>query len=173
MITVTTLQNIAFGTATNFCWNGYKSFSFLGLIWIDKIALISIFLILTFISCNKNDQNSHNCIYKKYDGKAKVISITTAPANENNCPLNPQRVIFVFTPYDTTVKNNYIFKNWSDTSALTINGNVNPSQNFLDSLDITIGKEFSCNRKEIIQGTCNLVGFEFTTINLNPENGCR
>ena len=74
---------------------------------------------------------------------------------------------------DSTVRNNYVFKNWSDTSVLTINSGINPSQHFIDSLDITLGKEFSCSRQELIQGTCTPVYFRFSDINLNPENGCR
>lgn len=133
----------------------------------------SLFFILTIISCNKNDKIVQSCNYKNYEGKAKIISITTAPADENNCETNPQKVMFVFTPNDTTVLNNYIFKNCSDTAALTINGGTNLSHYFLDSLEITIGKEFMCNRREITQGTCTPVCFEFSGINLNPENTCR
>ena len=110
---------------------------------------------------------------KEYEGKAVIISIAVAPANESNCPLNPRKVLFAFIPNDTTVRNNYIFKNWSDTAALTINGGTNPSQLFLDSLDITVGKEFMCNRQEITQGNCTPVYFQFTGINLNEVNGCR
>ncbi len=81
--------------------------------------------------------------------------------------------MFVFEPNDSNIKSNYIFKNWSDTSALTINGSINPSQHFIDSLQISIGKEFKCNRQEIFQGTCTPVLFQFEEINLNSSNGCR
>ncbi len=135
---------------------------------IEKI--ISIFLIVILFSCNKREVE---CSYINYEGKAVIISIDIAPANESNCALNPRKVLFAFTPNDTTVRNNYIFKNWSDTAALTINGGTNPSQLFLDSLDITIGKEFNCNRQEITQGTCTPVIFEFTGIDFNNVNGCR
>ena len=135
---------------------------------IEKI--ISIFLIVILFSCNKRGVE---CSYVKYEGKAVIISIAVAPANESNCPLNPRKVLFAFIPNDTTVRNNYIFKNWSDTAALTINGGTNPSQLFLDSLDITVGKEFMCNRQEITQGTCTPVYFQFTGINLNDANGCK
>jgi hypothetical protein len=138
-----------------------------------RLEIIIAILLFTIISCKKNDQIDQSCAYKKYDGKAKIIAIATAPSDENNGSLNPQKVIFVFMPNDTSVRNNYIFKNWSDTSALKINAGTNPSQFFLDSLDITIGKEYNCNRQETIKGTCNPVWFEFTTINLNPINGCR
>jgi hypothetical protein len=134
---------------------------------------ITILIAVAIISCNKNNQIDQNCSYIKYQGKAKIITVADAPANENNCILNPQKVTFVFMPNDTSVRNNYIFKSWSDTSALKISGGTNPSQSFLDSLDITIGKEYNCNRQEIIKGSCIPVWFEFTTIDLNPINGCR
>jgi len=137
------------------------------------IKTVTILLTLSIVSCKKNNSIEQNCTYKKYDGRAKIIAIATAPSDENNCTLNPQKVTFVFIPNDTTVRNNYIFKSWSDTSALKINAGTNPSQSFLDSLDITIGKEYNCNRQEITNGSCNPVWFEFTTFNLNPINGCR
>ncbi len=133
-----------------------------------NIILILLYFIL--ISCNKN---SKECKYIAYEGKAIIISIEIAPANENNCDSNPRKVLFAFIADDSTVRNNYVFKNWSDTSVLTINSGINPSQHFIDSLDITLGKEFSCSRQELIQGTCTPVYFRFSDINLNPENGCR
>ena len=136
--------------------------------WHKNITLILLSFIL--ISCNKN---SKECNYIAYEGKAIIISIDIAPANENNCDLNPRKVLFYFIADDSTVRNNYVFKNWSDTSVLTINGGTNPSQNFIDSLDITIGKEYRCSRQELMQGTCTPVYFKFSAINLNPENGCK
>lgn len=135
--------------------------------------LSAVIIITVIISCNKYHQAGQNCQYKKIAGKAKIISISSAPTDEINCPLNPKKVIFSFTPDDTSARNNYLFKSWSDTSTLMINAGTNPSQYFLDSLNISIGSEFICNRQEISQGTCTPVIFEFTTINLFPENGCR
>lgn len=112
-----------------------------------------------------------DCSYNQYQGKAIIISIDNAPINENNCPVNAKKVLFVFTPNDTTVRNNYLFKNWSDTSSLTVYG-INPSQTFLDSFHINVGTEFNCNRQEITQGTCTPVLFNFTGINLNSQTGC-
>ena len=132
--------------------------------------IIAILLTIILLSCNKN---GGECSYIKYEGKAVIISIDIAPTNENNCSTSPKKVMFAFIPNDTTVRNNYIFKNWSDTTSLTINGGTNPSQIFLDSLDITVGKEFICNRQELTQGTCTPVFFEFTGINLNDASGCR
>ena len=135
--------------------------------------LSAVIVITAIISCNKYHQASQNCQYKKFAGKAKIISISSAPTDENNCPLNPKKVIFAFTPNDSNAINNYLFRSWSDTSTLKINAGTNPSQNFLDSLNIFIGSEFICNRQEISQGTCTPVVFEFTTIKLFPQNGCR
>ena len=132
--------------------------------------IILILLSFILISCNKN---SKECNYIAYEGRAVIISINIAPANENNCASNPRKVIFAFIPDDSTVRNNYIFKNWSDTASLTINSGTNPSQSFIDSLDITLGKDFRCSRQELMQGTCTPVYFKFPDINLNPENGCK
>lgn len=127
-------------------------------------------LTITLFACKKNISE---CIYVKYVGKAVINSINVAPLNENNCTVNPRKVLFVFLPNDTNNRANYLYKNWPDTASLTFNGGINPSQLILDSLDITIGKEFRCYRKEIIQGTCTPVYFEFTELNLNDASGCR
>ena len=134
---------------------------------------IIFLLVLVITSCNKNIKIGHECSYKKYEGKAIIISINNAPINENNCPIDPKKLMFVFVPNDSNIKSHYIFKNWSDTAALTINGGINPSQYFIDSLQISIGKEYKCNRAEIFHGTCTPVLFQFEEINLNSSNGCR
>ena len=132
-------------------------------------TIIAFIILMALFSC-KNTIGT-DCTYIQYQGKARIISIDNAPINENNCPVNPKKILFVFTPNDTTVRSNYLFKNWSDTSSLTVNG-LNPSQLFLDSLHITVGNEFNSNRQEITQGTCTPVLFNFTEIDLNPQSGC-
>ena len=132
--------------------------------------MIFAFLTITFFACNKS---ASECSYVGYVGKAVISSINAAPLNENNCTVNPRKVLFVFIPNDTNNRANYLYKNWSDTVALTFNGSVNPSQVILDSLDITIGKEFQCYRKEITLGACTPVYFEFTELNLTEVRGCR
>jgi hypothetical protein len=133
-------------------------------------TIIAFTLSIILFSCTNTIGT--NCSYTQYQGKARIISIDNAPLNENNCPVNAKKVVFVFTPNDTSNRDNYIFKNWSDTSTLTINGSTNPSQNFLDSFHITLYSEFNCERQEITQGTCTPVLFNFTEIDLNPQNGC-
>ena len=132
--------------------------------------MISTLLILSLMSCHKNN---NQCSYVRYEGKAVIISIETAPLNENNCLTNPKKVLFTFIPNDLAVRNNYIFKNWSDTSSMTINAGSNPSQQILDSLNISVGGEFRCNRQEITQGTCTPVIFQFEDVDLNVASGCR
>lgn len=133
-------------------------------------TMLILFLFFTLTFCHKN---GNECKYNEYEGKAIIISIGDAPSNENNCPNNPRKVMFAFVPLDSSVRKDYIFKNWSDTTNMTINAGLNPSQQLLDSLGISIGAEFTCKRQEITQGTCTPVCFIFPGLNLNSENGCR
>lgn len=109
------------------------------------------------------------CGYKDIDGMAKIVLVEVAPANENNCEKNPQKITFVFTP---TNKTTYQFPNFSDTANLRINAGQNPSAGWAKANKITVGATFACSRSEILQGTCTPVVFKFKDIDTMPEHGC-
>ncbi len=144
----------------------------------QRTYFLLIILSILQLSCKKNQDNDinevgYNCTYIEYIGIVKINSIANAPPNEYNCPNNPKKLMFDFTPNTISDRDVYLFESHSDSgNYLTINGGMNPSQTWIDSNEIEVGKEYPCFRKEIITGTCTPVFFEFEDLNTFPANGC-
>lgn len=145
---------------------------------IQICTLISAALIMTITACssklNKAESERSGCEYVRYEGYAIIKSVKPAGASEYNCPDNPQKIVFDFTPLNISDRKSYIFTNRSDSGAeLKINEGINPSLAWVKMNGITAGKKFRCFRTELKKGTCTPVIFTFPELNLFPENGCK
>ena len=138
--------------------------------------LILVILSVIQVSCKKNDDNDKvggGCEYIKYEGIAKIKSIYTVPSDEYNCPNEPKKIKFEFTPNNISDRDQYKYTNYNDSANyMRINAGMNPSQLWIDNNKIEIGKEYKCFRTEIKKGTCTPVVFEFPDLDLFPSNGC-
>ena len=141
-----------------------------------KFPLILIFasFSFTFFSCSTDDVIvGGSCAYEQYAGIAKIIAIEEAPADENNCPNNPKKVTYEFTPTDSSVVATYLFPNEPDSlQYFDIGDGKNPSQAWLDNNEMEVGSEYTVVREEITQGTCTPVIFTFTDPDLDLDGAC-
>jgi len=139
-----------------------------------KQLLLAIVLLIQ-TSCERNENLiGGECKYVEYIGKAIITSIIDAPIDEQNCPNNPRKIKFEFTPDNISDTTLYMFNNYTDSiNYIKINSGMNPSQIWIDNNQINIGNQYVCYRNEIIQGTCSPVIFTFQDLNLNPKNGCQ
>ena len=142
-----------------------------------KLPMIMILscLSFTFFSCSSDDDflDGGPCDYRQYEGVAMIIAIEDAPADGNNCPNNPKRVIYAFTPNDSSATETYLFPNEPDSlQYFEISGGINPSQSWIENNEMEIGKEYTCLREEITQGTCTPIIFTFTDPALDMDGAC-
>ncbi len=92
------------------------------------------------------------CEYNEIAGKSKIVKITQSAEREGKL------VKFHFTP-NTEIQ--YLFPNIKDDAFLIVNGRKDISEEFIKTHNIVVGKEFLCYRKEITEGTCSPVVFDF------------
>lgn len=112
------------------------------------------------------------CIYIKFKGLAKINAIEEAPEGADNCP-NAALVKFSFGPINASDIKRYKYTIFKDEEQfLTINGGMNPSREWLTRTGIQEGAILQCTRKELFQGDCSLVVFEFTEIDTEPKERC-
>ncbi|MEM8907548.1 MAG: hypothetical protein AAGD05_06860 [Bacteroidota bacterium] len=112
------------------------------------------------------------CIYVDYKGLAKINAIKEAPADADNCP-NAILVEFSFGPINQSDIKRYKYTLFKDSEQyLTLHGGMNPSQEWLNRNGITVGTILQCSRKELFQGDCTHVVFEFSEIDTNPKEKC-
>jgi len=140
--------------------------------------MIAVLAMMNISCCSnkagKSETQGGACEYSKYEGYAVIKSIKPAPASDYNCPDNPQKIIFDFTPLNISDRKNYRFTNRPDSGVeLKINDGANPSLAWVKKNGITTGKKFKCFRTELKKGTCTPVVFTFPELNLFPENGCK
>lgn len=140
-------------------------------------VLIILALSMINSSCSgkiREDISGGGCDYVKFEGYARIKSITPAPAGDYNCPDKPMLIVFEFIPANISDRQKYRFKDFSDTTAkLKINDGANPSLAWVKKNKIETGKKFRCFRTEIVKGTCTPVIFTFPDLNLFPETGCK
>lgn len=139
------------------------------------VLILALLMVQTSCSSkNRENPSGGSCTYNKFEGYAVIKSIRNAPADEYNCPNQPKKILFEFTPLNQADRQKYRFKNFSDSSrSLQINDGANPSLDWIKKNKIEVGKKYKCFRTEIVSGTCTPVGFTFSDLNLFPENGCK
>jgi hypothetical protein len=98
------------------------------------------------------------CKYKKYEGRAKIESITQKPK-----PPSYSHEIF---ESDQEITENFA-RAEGKKFVLLLNNSEYPGSKFLKKYNIRVGEIFECYMKVITKGTCTPVIFEFPTIKLD------
>jgi hypothetical protein len=107
------------------------------------------------------------CTYKEVTGHAKITKVMTANPDGYNCK-DAVEVYFTFTPDDPAAVKSYLFPDKSDQDRpLTVGAGMNPSKSWVESKGLTVGSPHRCIRKELTQGTCAPVLFEFPEIDFS------
>ena len=134
------------------------------------IVLTLIELLAIFLSCAcaihtpKEPSAGGPCDYKKYQGQAKIISISpkTGPRH------NSRDIYEVKFSFSTTQE---IVEKFAQPEGkeflMLLNNSAYPNTQFLEKYNIRVGKVFECSMNVIVQGTCTPVTFEFPTIRLD------
>jgi hypothetical protein len=109
------------------------------------------------------------CTYTETAGTANIKSISVAPANENNCPMEPTKVLFDFVPADPSfvpppalgldpIPNT--------DRRLSIDDGKNPPNSCLEPVGIIVGAMLPAVRQDITSGTCSPTLFYLTSVDL-------
>ena len=104
------------------------------------------------------------CIYKKYNGYAKIISIekTATPQSYKNQSYESYDIRFSFTLSESIIEQfSWIVEK---NHQLRLANSWYPGPRFMKKYCIEVGKSFECNVKIITKGTCTPVLFEFQGI---------
>ncbi|MGD0398330.1 MAG: hypothetical protein ABSC04_05400 [Syntrophobacteraceae bacterium] len=96
------------------------------------------------------------CEYKKYRGKAEIVSITNRPGYPEQ-----YEVKFLFHAEGWTQERP---TGVEGTTWVLLSGSAYPKADFLTKYGVEVGKFFDCYMTRIIKGTCIPVYFEFPTI---------
>ena len=142
-------------------------------IFLEYISLLlSVFLFLfAGVSCAAMDEPARKpvfggqCEYKKYSGKAKIISIRIKePPNYGGSSYENYEVKFVFHT-DEIIKERHGQVEGKEY-LLLLNNSFYPGSKFLKKYGVEVGRYFDCYLKVITRGTCTPVLFEFPTIDM-------
>ena len=99
------------------------------------------------------------CEYDDTPGTATIVSVQDADPAGNNCANDPVEVIFDFTPDDAGAAD-LAATGWH----LTISAGENPPRAWVEDEGLTEGSEHSAIRRDITQGTCTPILYEFTEV---------
>jgi hypothetical protein len=103
------------------------------------------------------------CTYQTIKGTAKIISISPAPENENNCP-DAQKVKIKFV--ETVSKK-------VTESFITIYDGKNPSKAWIKRNKLTVGKSLQGVKSIIKTGTCTPVVYSFPSLKTLADKYCQ
>ncbi|MDF1544558.1 MAG: hypothetical protein P1R58_05590 [bacterium] len=104
------------------------------------------------------------CDYRDFPGTARVISISTAPSGSGSC-VDGVMVEFDFVPDDPSAPLFYYYPGWPDNGQfLTVGDGKHPNADWALLQGLTVDSVHPCLRREIIQGTCTPVLFEFLDV---------
>lgn len=134
----------------------------------------TIFLILgcgtSFSAMKANESTSRvvggPCEYKKYKGKARIISICKKEMPENYIDLSydTYEVKFTFHP-EEEIEKAWAKKVEEREYTLLLTNGWHPGPQFLKKYGVEEGKHFDCFLNVITRGTCTPVIFDFPAIN--------
>ena len=135
--------------------------------------LVSIFLFLfTGVSCQAMDEPNRKpvfggqCEYKKYSGRARIISIRKkGPNNYGGPSYENYEVKFSFHTGEIIKERHGQVE--GKEYLLLLDNSFYPGPRFLKKYGIEVGKYFDCYLKVITRGTCTPVLFDFPTIDLS------
>ena len=122
---------------------------------------------------NRPHSTEGDCIYIDFKGIATITNISAAPNEGDNCP-DAMLVEFNFAPYIKTDVRKYKYTLFQDEGQyLTINGGLNPSKAWLDRMGVNDELVLHALRRELFQGKCSHVIFEFPELEMNPKERCK
>lgn len=140
------------------------------------LLLISIPIFLFFLSgfsCPATEVSGNKavvggqCEYKKYKGRARIISISKKEQTNNRGRPSYERFEVKFCFYtDQTIEERHGQVNGEEYLLLLDNSSY-PGTKFLQKYGIEVGKDFDCYLKVITRGTCTPILFDFPTIHLS------
>ena len=108
------------------------------------------------------------CEYVEISGTAKITSITEV-SGENTC-VDAMEVRFDFVPDDMEAVQNF---NQAGYQKITVGAGMDPSMEWVNQQGIEVGSEVKCIKKEITEGTCTPVIFEFSELDFSSwEQSC-
>lgn len=97
--------------------------------------------------------------YTSTPGTARITAVEAAPADEYNCPRDPVRVLFTFTPAagaDPGLAATGV--------ALTISAGANPPRAWVVAQGLTVGSEHPAVRADQQGGPCSPVVWRLTDV---------
>lgn len=92
-------------------------------------------------------------------GTARITSISSAPAGQYNCPNDPVRVLFDFTPADPAQASLA-----ASSVALTVGAGANPPRAWVTASGIAVGSDLPVTRHDQPVGPCAPTAWSFTGI---------
>lgn len=132
----------------------------------NSIILIAVStLFISVLSCMLEDRSTSmpsmggQCNYKKYSGKAEIISITHKSGfyEKYEIKFSFHAEEEIKEDFASTEHKKYL---------LLMNDSSNPGSDFVNRYEIMEGKQFDCYMKVITTGTCTPVLFEFPNFDL-------
>jgi len=109
------------------------------------------------------------CTYQDIAGTCEITAVNPPSNGAGNCGADAVEVVFSYTPASGSTTN-YLHPNWLDTDQyFTIFDGKNPSQTCATNWGLTVGSQHNCKRREITDGECTPVLFEFVDID---STGC-
>lgn len=97
--------------------------------------------------------------YSDTVGTARITSISSAPADQNNCRNDPVEVFFDFTPADPTKASLA-----ASGVTLTIGSGENPPRAWVTASGISVGADLPVTRHDQPVGPCPPTAWTFTSL---------
>lgn len=126
--------------------------------------LIVFFICVSSVYASGEPLAGGACEYERYEGHAKIISITPHK-KQSNYSHELYSVKFSFASDQQGKKE--LARMERKEFVLLLNNSTYPGPKFLEKYDIRVGKAFKCYLKVIVRGTCTPVTFDFPTIKLD------
>lgn len=97
--------------------------------------------------------------YTQTPGTARVTAIESAPAGGHSCAKDPVRVLFDFTPTETSKASLA-----ASGVPLTIGSGENPPRAWVTASGITVGSDLPATRSDQSAGPCSPLVFTLTSV---------
>lgn len=131
---------------------------------LEILYLLVTFFICIYSECAASDFfTGGSCKYVKYEGQAKIISITSKSKHHHSHEVYEVKFSFISDRGSEVISAQTEGKEF----VLLLNNSTYPGYKFLKKYKIQVGKVFKCYMKVIETGTCTPVVFDFPTIRLD------
>lgn len=117
--------------------------------------------VLSCASCTRSADGGR-CAYEDTTGTATITAIRDPPSDLYNCPNDPVEVMFDFVPADPSLS----ALSATDQRA-TVGSGANPNRAYILAKGFSEGNQLRCTRKDIRQGSCSPILYEFPDVDLS------